>query len=149
VGAMLKSNSYLGNQWYLNGSLIPGATDSGFTPQVTGNYFDIVTLNNCSSAPSNELYFVVTGINKQGNDFIIAEPNPASDIVMISYKQEGSQPMRIRLISQQGKLIRDYQEEGSWGGIIKKYDVSGVSAGLYFLEISFRTGSIIKKLMIR
>jgi hypothetical protein len=48
----LTSSSASGNQWYLNGNPIGGATNQQFVATATGNYTTIVTNGGCSSAPS-------------------------------------------------------------------------------------------------
>jgi hypothetical protein len=48
----LTSSSASGNQWYLNGNPIGGATNQQFVATNTGNYTTIVTNGGCSSSPS-------------------------------------------------------------------------------------------------
>src|SRR6185295_18976816 len=47
------SSSASGNQWYLNGNPIGGATNQQFIATASGNYTTIVTSGGCSSATSN------------------------------------------------------------------------------------------------
>ncbi|HBB95950.1 MAG TPA: hypothetical protein DC054_11225, partial [Blastocatellia bacterium] len=51
-GITLTSSSASGNQWYLNGNPIGGATDQNYLATAAGDYTDIVTTNSCASAPS-------------------------------------------------------------------------------------------------
>lgn len=46
---VLTSSASSGNQWYLGGSLISGATGSTYTVTTAGNYTVVVTSNGCSS----------------------------------------------------------------------------------------------------
>jgi hypothetical protein len=48
----LSSSSATGNQWYLNGNLIGGATNQTYSATASGNYTVIVTASGCPSAPS-------------------------------------------------------------------------------------------------
>jgi hypothetical protein len=48
----LTSSSASGNQWYLNGNPIGGATNSTYVATASGNYTVIVTASGCPSAPS-------------------------------------------------------------------------------------------------
>jgi hypothetical protein len=48
----LTSSSATGNQWYLNGNPIGGATNQAYVATAAGNYTVIVTTSGCSSAPS-------------------------------------------------------------------------------------------------
>ncbi len=56
TGVVLQvDNSYDTYQWYLNGTLIPGATSYSINPETygAGNYTCIVTKNNCGSVATN------------------------------------------------------------------------------------------------
>jgi len=48
----LTSSSASGNQWYLNGNPIGGATNNTFSAAAAGNYTIVVTANGCPSAAS-------------------------------------------------------------------------------------------------
>src|SRR5436190_2808264 len=48
----LTSSSATGNQWYLDGNPIGGATSNTYVATVGGDYTVIVTTTGCSSAPS-------------------------------------------------------------------------------------------------
>jgi hypothetical protein len=48
----LTSSSASGNQWYLNGNPIGGATSQAYVATASGNYTVTVTASGCSSAPS-------------------------------------------------------------------------------------------------
>ena len=52
-GATLTSSVSSGNQWYLNGNLIPGATAQIYTATQNGTYTVAVTSNGCTSAASS------------------------------------------------------------------------------------------------
>lgn len=56
---VLNSNSSTGNQWYLNGTLIPNAIFASDTIKTSGSYSVIVNNGICSSAPSSP-YIVTT-----------------------------------------------------------------------------------------
>ena len=49
----LTSSSASGNQWYLNGNPIGGATSNTYSATASGNYTVVVTTAGCSSAPSS------------------------------------------------------------------------------------------------
>src|SRR5205085_3910810 len=48
----LTSSSATGNQWFLNGNAINGATANTYSATASGNYTVIVTSNGCASAAS-------------------------------------------------------------------------------------------------
>ncbi len=49
---VLSSNSASGNQWYVGGNPIGGATNQTYTANANGTYTVVVTSNGCSSSPS-------------------------------------------------------------------------------------------------
>ncbi|MFH0893933.1 MAG: T9SS type A sorting domain-containing protein [Bacteroidota bacterium] len=52
----LYSNVSSGNQWYRNDSMISGANNSWWWPDVSGFYYDIVEQNGCISDTSNVIF---------------------------------------------------------------------------------------------
>ena len=55
----LYSNCNLGNQWYKNGILIPGATGTSYVATTTGNYYVVVGNGIGCTATSNSIYVYV------------------------------------------------------------------------------------------
>ena len=60
----LVSSAVTGNQWYLNGVLIPSATNQSYTPTVTGTYTVEVTDANGCVGISPPYVLTTVGINK-------------------------------------------------------------------------------------
>lgn len=74
---VLVSDAQEGNQWYFNNSPIENAISDTLTPDKSGNYFSIITLNSCSSDLSNTIAHKLTGvseINKRNS--LVIYPNP-------------------------------------------------------------------------
>ena len=59
----LTSSSATGNQWFLNGSLISGATNQTYSAASTGSYTVTTTANGCSSAASSDIAVLVLPLN--------------------------------------------------------------------------------------
>ena len=79
---VLISSSASNYQWYLNDSLITGATAQDYQPSVSGVYqVAIEDTNGCLSF-SEKYNFAVVGINELEKDFIIY-PNPIKDKLYI------------------------------------------------------------------
>ena len=86
-GDTLSSSAPAGNQWYMDGTLLPGATGQTCIATLTGHYTDVVTLNNCSSVPSNDIYFVKTGIQPLQATDISIYPVPNEGQFILSYDE--------------------------------------------------------------
>ncbi|MFL6246902.1 MAG: carboxypeptidase regulatory-like domain-containing protein [Thermoanaerobaculia bacterium] len=59
---LLTSSSASGNQWYLNGNPIGGATNQQYSATASGNYTVNVTTSGCASAPSAATNVTVNAI---------------------------------------------------------------------------------------
>ncbi|MCP4438659.1 MAG: hypothetical protein GY810_06910, partial [Aureispira sp.] len=57
---ILTSSSATGNQWFLNGTPIGGATNQNYTGTIGGDYTVVVTANGCASSASSALMVVET-----------------------------------------------------------------------------------------
>jgi uncharacterized repeat protein (TIGR03803 family) len=98
----LESNSASGNQWYLNDTLIAGATAYNLTPADTGNYTVQVTINGCSSPMSNPYYIALTDTASAS---INVFPNPSSSEVIIT--NPSSNPYTIQLFDMNGTNLME------------------------------------------
>src|SRR5204862_4648772 len=58
----LTSSGATGNQWYLNGNPIGGATNQNYVATASGNYTVTVSSNGCTSAPSSATTVTVNPI---------------------------------------------------------------------------------------
>ncbi len=58
-GLVLTSSSTTGNQWYLDGAIIPGAASQTYTATENGTYTVIATVNGCVSSASSPI--VISG----------------------------------------------------------------------------------------
>jgi hypothetical protein len=106
---ILMSTANIGNQWYLNDNPISGATDQTYTVSENGNYFTVVTIDGCSSLPSNLITINNVGINDYANDEILIYPNPAQDIIYI----QSSKPINeVMIINNLGQIVATYSDTG-------------------------------------
>jgi uncharacterized protein (TIGR02145 family) len=54
-GNLLHSNILMGNQWYDQSGIIPGASNQNYMATSNGDYYAIASLQGCSSDPSNSI----------------------------------------------------------------------------------------------
>lgn len=70
-------------------------------------------------------------------------PNPASEIITISYN--GQQPEKVSIYDLSGALVTEYFP--AVGGNSFVMDISGVNSGFYFLKISFNNNTVTRKIV--
>lgn len=125
----LVSSAANGNQWYLEGELIEGATSQLYTPMVTGNYTVIVSQGACSSVSESYFYEgLVTSIFDAKNA-IELYPNPASDYISIKGLESGSM---VSLNSITGTQISTVSSSGN----SLTMSISELPAGVYLITVS-------------
>jgi len=110
-GSYLYSSTATGNQWYNTAGAITGATGQIYYPTATDYYYVIVTnASGCSSNPSNNIYFLYTGVDENEVEGLVVYPNPVSqDKLMISYYLAEGGPVTLTLLSPEGRKV--HQEE--------------------------------------
>ena len=86
--ATLTSSSAGGNQWYLNGSPIGGATAQTYNASVSGDYTVVVTSSGCSSAASAA--FTLTVIPHPNATISVASPMAAGATATASVPDGGA-----------------------------------------------------------
>ncbi|MBO9564306.1 MAG: peptidoglycan DD-metalloendopeptidase family protein [Niastella sp.] len=101
----LLSSVATGNQWFLEGIAIAGATGNTFRPSASGNFTVQVTQNGCISPPSDNYYFLITGIvdpNALENKVQVF-PNPVQERLYINNRL--TRPLKAQLYDITGKEI--------------------------------------------
>ncbi len=125
---------YSAYQWFKNGDLIPGATQSKY--QVRENARYMVAVNNekgCSD--TSEAYEVTnfSSIQHLTADRIQLYPNPTQDLIHI----ESPEIMDVHIYTIEGKLLqRTHSKE--------PISLSGYANGLYLVQVLDREGRILK-----
>ncbi|MES2592480.1 MAG: SBBP repeat-containing protein [Bacteroidota bacterium] len=129
-GAVLTSSIVLGNQWYLNGNIITGATNQTYTTTQSGTYTAIVTVNGCSSGPSSQIIITVgiSEINNNDNSFAIY-PNPTNGIFVIEHPNTKA---TIEIYSVVGEKVFKSITTTSKSEI----DLSSGPKGIYFIRLT-------------
>jgi len=145
---VLSSDAPAGNQWYKDGTPIAGATSQTYTATQSGEYWDVVTLNNCSSEPSNHIFIVITGINELQTGTISVYPNPNDGhftIKILSLKQKS---FNISVINNNGLKIMEIKDVVADGTIEKNIDLRPVPSGIYSIVIRNSESIVVKKILV-
>ncbi|MBK7212509.1 MAG: T9SS type A sorting domain-containing protein [Bacteroidales bacterium] len=127
-GNTLISSADFGNQWYLDGNLIPGAINKEYVPQANGLYTVVVTLNNCSSLVSNSINVTFVGLPTLLESNMDVYPNPSNGILNLKLGSNASD-YSVTVLNSTGKAV--YQEIKK--GNDKTLDLSSLPNGDYWL----------------
>ncbi len=140
----LISSVCCGNQWYLDNEPIPGATSQIYVATESGWYYDIVTLNGCSSDTSETIDLVV-GIDEIGERKVSLAPNPAHDAVKIIFPGQIKGRVEITVSAADGRIVGSYSIKSLEEKNELTLDISSYAPGLYFVAIyDSDTGTVCK-----
>ena len=150
-GDTLISSSPTGNQWYLNNAVIAGATSQRYIATTSGNYKVLVT-NSCypsgvSSSSVSVSISVTTAVANSTNALVTIYPNPAADYIYITISPgvaNNGTVLTGKLIDVNGKVLNTIQFSSDYS-----IPVSGLSRGMYMLEISSSTGLQQNKIVLQ
>jgi hypothetical protein len=127
---VLTSSSTTGNQWYLNGTAISGATSNTLGAAQAGVYTVSVTIGGCASAVSSTMPVVVTGVFTKEEPTFSFYPNPVADELTIKF----SIPEEVRSV-----VILDVSGKSIDGGgndlLNRKIDTANYPQGLYIIQV--------------
>jgi len=145
---ILISSSEIGNQWYIDGVAIPGATGKEYTAVTYGTYYTILTIDGCSSATSN--WVIAPIIDEELLDPTLSVyPNPSSGIFNLQIETSRKEVLDIKIYNMLSVII--LQRYGIFvNGIYKtKVDITGLPEGVYIIALTNKSTKIVKKIILR
>ncbi|MCX6243593.1 MAG: hypothetical protein NTU98_02715 [Bacteroidetes bacterium] len=148
IGYMLYSSAPLGNQWYFEGTLIPGATNPTHdaTTTGTGNYWTIVTLNNCHSAESNHQMIISTGVDSHSNAAISIHPVPNDGQFTVTFSSADT--YNISVLNNIGINVYTEKNVAAGAGATKVIDLRPVPNGVYTVIFENSSTKVVKKIVV-
>ncbi|MEI7663906.1 MAG: T9SS type A sorting domain-containing protein, partial [Bacteroidota bacterium] len=148
-GAVLTSSALSGNQWYFEGTLIPGATGQSYTvSNNTGYFWCRVTVNGCSSAASNKVWVVVIGVDEQITEGISVYPSPNNGQFTVRISSNTVESWTIEVYDQYGAQHCKINDLVVNGSLEKQIDLQTAGSGLYTVAFINNSHRIIKKIII-
>ena len=143
AGDSLVSSATSGNQWFLDGNLIPDATGQIYHPSLNGTYMVQVTDGpGCKSEMSDPVdvtWLSVTGL--YGSSAFNIFPNPSSGIVNIVPSSGLGDNYEILLTNSIGIVLKS-------GIGIHAFDLSGFENGIYYIVIRYPDGTFFSKKIV-
>jgi len=148
-GTVLNSSFSSGNQWYLDGKAITGATGASFTPTKSGNYTVGVTVGTGCQALSDNLVFVMTANTGNNNDIgLVVYPVPASGKLNILFAAPASTSLGLSLIDVAGIGVYSAAQAVSTGNVSTSIDVSNLAPGNYVLKLLLGQKAYYQKIVV-
>jgi PKD repeat protein/photosystem II stability/assembly factor-like uncharacterized protein len=144
-GDTLTSSAVSGNQWYLNGTAIGGATAQTFIISSPGTYHVVVT---DPATGCNAMSDLVLDINEsaQLSEFRLS-PNPSSGTFTFSCAAS-AEARTLKLYDALGKLVEDIQLPAGMP-VSRYFDVAVKGPGIYLITLSSPTHTSTQKLIVQ
>ena len=148
-GQELVSSLPEGNQWYLDGELLQGATGQRFTPAMSGRYSVMAFKEGCVSDMSLAYSYELESSERNVGVELMVFPNPSAD-GRFSYTVETAAPedLSLTVVDLLGKQLYSAsvgQVNGQYKG---SFDLSKHSNGLYIVRLQHGDQVYTRKIMI-
>ncbi len=147
----LVSSYPTGNQWYLDGQKIEGATDSVITPVETGYYtVQAIDSNGCVTGMSDPYLFDIESVGDEVNYYQFnVYPNPADDKILLQFYILNPSYITISLLNLPGSSI--YSESNNYlpGEHQQIINITNFSNGFYLLELNINGKKFYRKVIVQ
>ncbi|GAA4091867.1 hypothetical protein GCM10022392_12300 [Mucilaginibacter panaciglaebae] len=149
-GVTLTSNYPTGNQWYLDGKPIQGASGQTFSAQQSGTYYVIVTLNTGCMVQSDNFAYALVALHP-GTDTdigLITFPQPADKILNVLFKADATDNLTLSLINSKGTMVYSKTQAIAAGNFSTTINVANLAPGTYVLRTKLGSKVYGKKVLI-
>jgi hypothetical protein len=143
----LTSSNSSGNQWFMDGSAIAGATATTLAVVGPGAYTVQTTVETCVSEMSANQAIIVTGdlAGSVKTEFTLF-PNPVQNELHIDFSGfDHQQPIEVVIYDSGGKAIGRFTGNGQTRSVV---DVRAYSSGLYLMRAA-QSERVIQKQFIK
>jgi N-acetylneuraminic acid mutarotase len=144
----LFSNLGNGNQWYRNDSLIPGAVMYYYLPDQSGEYWDIVSTENCFSDTSNHIVVVMSGVVSLQSAVCSLYPVPNNGMFVISMTSPEKEIFDIIIYNDLGQNIFEVRDIEVTGTFKKQIDLRPVPPGIYSVVFRNQNIKVVRKIVV-
>ncbi len=145
---VLHSSAPEGNQWYLDGTPVEGATGQDYQAEEEGMYYTIVTLNGCESEPSNEVDVIFTGVGEPDGSSFSIFPVPNDGRFTATIIIPGKDTFTIRVYSDLGVEVYEKSNLSVDGKIQHSIDLNNPGKGVYTVVFTGNKQTVIRKVLV-
>jgi hypothetical protein len=146
---VLTSSAATGNQWYLNGNIIPGATGQTFTPTQDGVYTVKVTLSGCTSPASPGSTIAGVGLDELTQGTFNLYPNPSNGVFTFSFDADVNESYTVEVYDEMGKVVFTDKFNQVSGTFQKEINLGKVATGIYTVSLKGKNAEVNRKLVIK
>ncbi len=137
-------------QWQLDGQDIQGATAPDYAAGTAGDYTVVVTNASQCEATSNTVNVDVSiGYEELVLGSVNVYPNPAEDIVNVSFENVSNTEVRLSLYNTMGQVVIASQQQVGSGKNVLPINIAELPPGFYTLDIEVGNGRLSKKVVVR
>ena len=142
------SSAAVGNQWYRDGVILPGATNQVYIAEHSGYHWTVVSSLGCSSEESNHVYILFAGIKPQTGSPVAIHPVPNDGMFTVTMVSNTSDTYSIFVYNNLG--VKIYQQDGIevQGKVEKQIDLRPIPSGIYSVILQNHDGMIEKKIIV-
>lgn len=149
-GVTLTSSIASGNQWYLNGKAIQGATGQTLNSQQSGTYYVVATLNTGCTVQSDDFFYAMIALHP-GTDTdigLVIFPDPADKFLNVLFKAPAADNLTLSLINTKGAVAYTKTQTVVAGNFSTTINVSNLAPGTYVLKAILGSKVYGKKILI-
>jgi PKD repeat protein len=146
----LTSSATDGNQWFMNGEVIDGATAQAYAPVENGTYSLTVTEGNCVSDFAEEYEIMWVGIAEQyANQVVKIYPTPNQGRFTLEINTSTPDVLKMKVYDATNAIV--YQEESIMvnGPFKNQVDLGQLSTGIYFMVLEGNNQHYFQKIVIQ
>ena len=144
-GKVLTSTAAASYQWYVNGTLIPGATQQTDTAIVTGAYTVVATDEFGCSQSSNAINYAS---GSGGAISLAVYPNPNSGVFKVNFVVNTADNVQVALYNYLGQEVYA-QNYGSFSGFFNNdINAGNLASGVYALKVLVGKKTYSQKVLI-
>jgi len=129
--ATMVSSSTTGNQWYDDSGPVTGQTGQKYASTKNQKFYVIVTIDGCSSEPSNSFNPMIGSIDNDIFRNLVLYPNPVYDKFTIEFIQNPAVIYTYSINNMEGKEVIT----GKLHETKTLIDISNIPQGIYFIKI--------------
>ena len=145
------STAATGNQWYVNDTLITGATGQTYTATKAGVYKVMITSSAGCSLASNTITFSATPVIDLNGTAIalVTSPNPNKGQFLLQFEVKGKDDLNLSLVNPLGQIVYQNTYPGFTGRFSQQIDAGNLRPGMYVLKIQHNNKTFVKKLLVQ